>query len=83
MTTITAALTKEQGVTFVAVLAQDSVLHSPTQAGDLMHEIERRFRCPPVLIGEHSHEILGRHDLARFIKSVGIGSLPWRKWTAT
>lgn len=83
MTTFTAALTKEQGVTFVAMLAHDSVLHSPTEAGNLMHWAETCFRCPSVLVGGHSHELLGRHDLTRFIRSVGIARLPWRKWSAT
>ena len=81
MTTFPAALVRERGVRFVVVPVRDSVICSPIEAGEVMHRMQSLFQCPPVLLGSHSREILGRHDLVRFVRSVGIERLPWRKWT--
>jgi hypothetical protein len=81
MTTLEAALIKEQGVTFVVVAVRDSVIDNISEAERLIGAMSVRFRCPAVLMGAHNHRTRGRQDLVRFLSHVHISALPWRKWS--
>jgi hypothetical protein len=81
MTTLEAALIKEQGVTFVVVAVRDSVVDNISEAEQMIGAMSVRFRCPAVLMGAHSHRTRGRRDLVQFLSRVHISRLPWRKWS--
>jgi hypothetical protein len=81
MTTLEAALIKEQGVTFVVAAVRDSVIDNISEAERMIATISVSFRCPAVLIGAHSHRTRGRRDLVQFLSHVHISRLPWRKWS--
>jgi hypothetical protein len=82
MTTFQAALTKEQGVTFVAVCVRDSVLNNWADADNLIRAMTLQFRCPAVLVGAQQHRVYGfRRDIVQFVAN-NWPRLPWREWKA-
>ncbi|MGA7676230.1 MAG: hypothetical protein WCA78_14440 [Rhizomicrobium sp.] len=80
MTTLEAALIKEQGVTFAVVSVRDSVIDNSNEAQRMAHAMSLRFRCPTVLIGAQRHRLYGRRDLVAFLSHVHISQLPWKRW---
>lgn len=81
MTTLEAALIKEQGVTFVVVAVRDSVVDNATDAQRMIAAMSLHFRCPAVLIAAQSHRTRGRRDLVQFLSRVHVSQLPWRRWS--
>jgi hypothetical protein len=75
-----AAYLTEGGMTFAVVQVEDGVITNPAEAGKVVKQFEPFFRCPVLLIGAHSHRILGPDELARHVKRTGYANLPWRKW---
>lgn len=77
-----AALTKEQGVTFVAVSVRDGVLDIKSEADDAIAAMSLRFDCPAVLVGAQRHRVYGhRRDVVEFVAR-NFSRLPWRRWAA-
>lgn len=83
MTAFTAALVKEQGITFAVVMAKDHVLNSQTESDMLIMAMAVSMRCPLiVLMGESNRRLRGnRQDVVRFVANLHPSRLPWRKWT--
>lgn len=69
------------GEIFAVVTVEDNVITDPEEAGKVTKQFEPFFRCPVLLMGAHSHRVLGREDLARHVRNLGHAALPWRKWS--
>ncbi len=82
---VDAALVRERGVTFVVVVVQKNVVHSPTTRTDTAAGFASYWPdVPVVLMAQDASgvpEYWGRDDIVRFLASVPIESLPWRTWT--
>lgn len=83
MTTFTAALVREQGVTFAVIMAKDHVLNSQTESDNLIRTMAVSMRCPLiVLMGESNRRLRGnRRDVVQFVANLHPARLPWKKWT--
>ncbi|MEY8838893.1 hypothetical protein AB9K41_07655 [Cribrihabitans sp. XS_ASV171] len=83
MVQLTAALVREQGVTFAVALVKNHVLNSPTQADELIQDVSRVLGCPlVVLMGESNRKLRGnRRDVVNFVSRLHPSQLPWKKWT--
>lgn len=82
MTTLTAALVTEQGVTFAVALMKDHVLNNPTTADQQIRAVAAELNCPlVVLMGERNKKLRGnRRDVVDFVASIHPSRLPWRKY---
>jgi hypothetical protein len=82
---VDAALVSEQGVTFVVVVVQNSVLSSPTTRTATAAGFAPYWPGVPIVLmaqdARGAPEYWGRTDLAQFLASVPVESLPWRSWT--
>ena len=78
---ITAAITKEQGVTFTVILVKTGVISSNRE--------QVRTSAPsnfprPIILAEQSHRKMkyhGRTDIVRFLSNVPYQALPWKDYT--
>ena len=77
---ITAALTREQGQTFVVVLVKDRVLTSPTQRQEMTGWAEATFGVRAALLAENSGKTWGDRDIVRWLANVHPSQLPWREY---
>lgn len=82
MGTLTAALVREQGVTFAVALMKDRVLDNPTLADQQIRAVAVALGCPlVVLMGERNCRLRGnRRDVVDFVASLHPSRLPWRKY---
>jgi hypothetical protein len=83
---IEAALTKEQGVTFVVMGVKPAVFRSPTQRAEALEGLSAAFPgAEPILMHTSTRNIeyFGRPDIVRFLSNVDPGALPWKKWNIT
>lgn len=83
MATLTAALVREQGVTFAVALVKDYVLNDPTQSSQMIQAVGGSLGCPlVVLMGERNRRLRGnRNDVVQFVSRIDPARLPWRKWS--
>lgn len=83
MARLTAALVKEQGVTFAVALVKNHVLNSPSTADQMIQSVARHLGCPlVVLMGESNRKLRGnRRDVVKFVSRLHPSQLPWKKWT--
>jgi hypothetical protein len=81
--TITAALVKEQGVTFAVVLVKDHVLNSQATSSQMIQAASHALGCSLiVLMGERSRKLQGnRRDVVNFVSRLHPSQLPWKKWS--
>lgn len=79
---MTAAVVKEQGVTFAVVLVKDHVVLSPSTSQQMLQAAASHLGCHlVVLMGEHNHRLQGnRKDVVDFVANLHPSQLPWRKW---
>jgi hypothetical protein len=81
-----AALTTEQGITFVVVAVKRHALNAPGR-DDLTESYSELFDgVPTVIMARDSRgtpEYYGRHDIVNFLSDVPPEALPWRTWTFT
>lgn len=82
MAKMTAALVREQGVTFAVVLVKNYVLNSPTTADQMIQSVSAALRCPlVVLMGESNQKLRGnRRDVVNFVSKVHPSRLPWKEY---
>ncbi|MBE2902472.1 hypothetical protein P7H48_13105 [Enterococcus lactis] len=79
---ITAAITKEQGVTFTVILVKTGVISSSNRE-------QVRTSAPsnfprPIILAEQSHGKMkyhGRTDIVRFLSNVPYQASPWKDYT--
>ncbi len=82
---ITAALVKEQGITFAVVLVKPHVVNSPSESGDLIQQLYtiRDFHNIPVTLAAQSGGralYRGRNDIVNFLKRFPLSALPWKTY---
>lgn len=79
----TAAITKEQGVTFTVLLVKNGVINSSDRESVRTHAPTNLPR--PIILAEKRSggRMLyhGRNDIARFLSNVPYQALPWRDYT--
>ena len=82
MATMTAALVREQGVTFAVAVVRNHVLNSPQSADQTIRAVSQALDCPlVVLMGESNRKLRGnRQDIVSFVSRLDPARLPWRKW---
>lgn len=82
MAKLTAALVREQGVTFAVALMKDHVLNSSSLSSEQMRTLQTRLRCPNiVLMGESNKKLRGnRRDVVNFVASIHPSRLPWKDY---
>jgi len=85
MQTFEGALIREQGVAFGVVVCRRGLANSDKNA--LMGSVGRIFGGVPVVAMEQDHRgvptYYGRTDLVRFLASVPMEAIPWKKYTIT
>lgn len=83
MAQMTAALVREQGVTFAVVLVKNHVVLSQQQSSETIRSASVALGCPlVVLMGETNRKLRGnRNDVVRFVANLHPSRLPWKKWT--
>ncbi|MHB1004924.1 MAG: hypothetical protein ACYC3S_04685 [Chloroflexota bacterium] len=88
--TFEGALIREQGVTFGVVVVRPHLLESQNaaEANRLISAFEQQVfgQVPVVLMaqnGQDAPKYYGRKDVARFLASVPLRSIPWKKYTVT
>jgi len=83
MAQMTAALVREQGVTFAVALVKNHVLNSPASADEMIRSVSVALGCPlVVLMGESNRKLRGnRKDVVDFVARLHPSQLPWKKWT--
>jgi hypothetical protein len=78
------ALIREQGVEFAIVIVKKFVLDNSSRAGSMASQLHLHFGRPVVLMAQDSRGIptyVGRRDLVRFLVSVPMTAIPWRRFT--
>jgi hypothetical protein len=79
------ALIKEQDVTFAVVIVKKPILDDKRSADTLIRTLEPAFGNIPVVLmaqdagGKPSY--YGRPDIARFLSTVPVGNITWKKYT--
>ena len=79
MANLTAAVVREQGVTFAVAIMQDWVLTNPQEADRQIPAVAHALGCPlVVLMGERNGQLRGnRRDVVDFVASIDPARLPW------
>lgn len=83
-TEFTAAVIKEQNVTFAVVFVKNSVLDDKKTADSVIEILEPSFGGIPVILmvqdsaGRSSY--YGRQDIVEFLANTPIESMPWKKY---
>lgn len=82
MPQMTAALVREQGVTFAVVLVKNHVVLSQQQSSETIQAVSRALGCPHVvLMGESNKRLRGnRNDVVKFVSRLHPSRLPWKNW---
>lgn len=82
MPQMTAALVREQGVTFAVVMVKNHVLTSPTTSDQMIRAASVALGCQlVVLMGESNQRLRGnRQDVVNFVSRLHPSRLPWKKW---
>ncbi len=83
MAKMTAALVREQGVTFAVVLVKNHVALSHHEANRTIQAVASALGCPNVvLMGEGNKRLRGtRQDVVDFVSKIHPSRLPWKEWT--
>lgn len=81
---ITAALIREQGITFGVIAVQPRVLSSKLEADAMIIAASQNvFPGQPIALMANRYgkpTYYGRPDIARFLASIDVRQIPWRQW---
>lgn len=81
---IDGAIIREQGVTFAVVVVKREVLDSNSRAQDAIRSFMPTFPGMPVVLMAQDHRgvptYYGRDDISRFMSSVSMNRIPWRRY---
>lgn len=82
MAKMTAALVREQNVTFAVVMVKNHVLDNPTTADRMIQSVSASLGCSlVVLMGESNRKLRGnRRDVVNFVSKVHPSRLPWKEY---
>jgi hypothetical protein len=79
------AIIKEQGVTFAIVIVNRNVINNSFSANKSRRSFQGNFPgMPIILMAQDSRGIptyQGRKDIVRFLASVNISQIPWKRYT--
>lgn len=79
------ALIREQGVTFAVVIVEQHVVANKYQAQQAIRAFAPVFPgVPIVLMAQDSRgraTYYGRRDIARFMSSMPLSTIPWKRYT--
>ncbi|MGL4396282.1 MAG: hypothetical protein ACRCS9_07075 [Hyphomicrobium sp.] len=81
---IQGAVIREQGQTFAVVVVKPHVVNNRSEADEAIRSLFPVFRLPVVLMAQDSSgraKYFGRPDIARFMSSVPLSSVPWRDYS--
>ena len=81
---IQGAVIREQGQTFAVVIVKPHVVDNRSEADEAIRNFFPVFRVPVVLMAQDSGgraKYFGRPDIARFMSSVPLRSVPWREYS--
>lgn len=83
--TFEGAVIREQGVTFALVVVKQHVVANRSEAKSAISAFQGYFPGKPVvLVGQDSRGVptyFGRSDIARFMSSVPMSAVPWKRYT--
>jgi len=83
--TFQGAVVKEQGVTFAVVIVKKSVIDNHIEADEAIMGFQQFFPgLPIVLMAQDHHGVptyYGRRDISKFLASVPLQAIPWKKYT--
>lgn len=81
---IEGAVIREQGLTFAVVVVKREVLDSQSRAQDAIRGFMPAFPGMPVVLMAQDHRgvptYYGRQDISRFMASVPMRAIPWRRY---
>lgn len=78
------AVIREQGQTFAVVVVKPHIVQNSFDASEAIRSFLPIFGVPVVLMaqdGRGQPTYYGRPDIARFLSSISINSIPWREYT--
>lgn len=79
------AVIKEQGVSFGIVIVKSHILNDPTRREATISEATQLFGGIPTILMAQDHagtpRYFGRSDIVRFMASVPIEAVPWKRYT--
>ena len=82
---IEGAVIREQGVTFAVVIVKKHVVDNSFEAQDAIAAFQPVFPgLPVVLMAQDARGVptyFGRTDIARFMSSVSLSAVPWKRYT--
>ncbi|TNE63227.1 MAG: hypothetical protein EP335_10170 [Alphaproteobacteria bacterium] len=83
MARVRAALTREQGITFVVVAVKDHVVLNSSLSDQMIQAAISSFGCGlVVLMGERNRRLQGnRRDVVNFVASIHPSRLPWKDYS--
>ena len=83
--TFQGAVIREQGVTFAVVIVKKHVIDSSFEAGRAIATFQPVFPGVPVVLmaqdARGTPTYYGRRDISRFLASVPLSAIPWKKYT--
>lgn len=83
--TFEGTVVREQGVTFALVVVKHHIVQNRLEAQNAISAFQPYFPGNPVvLVGQNSRGVptyFGRPDIARFMASVPMQSVPWKRYT--
>lgn len=82
--TFDGALIREQGVTFAVVVVKRSCVQNRLLGEEAVASFARFFPGRPVVLmaqdSRGTPTYFGRRDLVRFLASLPLGSIPWKRY---
>lgn len=80
------AVIKEQGVTFAVVIVKKQVIDNRPEANKIISAFQAQVfqGLPVILMAQDSRKVptyYGRDDIARFMASVPLHAIPWKKYS--
>jgi hypothetical protein len=79
MSTWEIALVRDQGVEFGVICVADNILNDSVRREQVLSWWTMHLQRPVALIGARNHRTYGRQDIVRWLRSVHISQLPWRR----
>lgn len=81
---IEGAIIKEQNTTFAIVVVKREVLNDSYRAQDAIRNFSPVFPGMPIVLMAQDHRgtpsYYGRSDISRFMASVPLRAIPWRRY---
>lgn len=80
---IQGAVIREQGQSFAVVVVKSHVVQNSGMAAKAIRTFAPAFGIPIVLMAQNSCGVptyYGRQDIARFMASVPLNTIPWREY---